>query len=93
MNCPICEDAPCQRFRFEDVIRSEGELLVEDNSAPNAARYWIYCTYITAVHSVLRFRNRRVVPTCVRDFVRELFPDPEGDYVRHIDANCSDNEE
>ena len=93
MNCPICEDSPCHRFRFEDAIRSEGELLGADNNAPNAARYRLYRTYISAVHGVLGFRNRRVVPSCVRDFIRELFPDPEGDYVGHLAADSSENEE
>ena len=93
MKCSICNDAPCHRVRFEDVIRSEGELLGAANNAPDAARYRLYRIYITAVHGVLGFRNRRVVPTCVRDFIRELFPDPIGDYVGHLAADSSDNEE
>ena len=53
------------------------------NTPPNTARRNLYSTYMRAVHGVLGFGNRVVVPFCVRDFVRELFPDRAGKYMEH----------
>ena len=88
----MCKDAPCHRLQFEDILRSKGAILLGDNSALNAARHRLYSRYIMAVHGILGFRNCRVVPACVRDFIRELFPDAGGDYVGHIDAVAQDDD-
>ena len=50
---------------------------------PNTAWRALYYTYVMAFHGVLGHGNHITVPTCVQDFIRELAPDPEGQYMGH----------
>ena len=68
------------------MLSSEGELLVDQALAPNIARRQLYATYVRAVHGALGHGNRVVVPSCIRDFIRGLFPDPCNTYMGHKDS-------
>ncbi len=59
--------------------------------APDAARFDLYGQYIRAEHGHLGRHNRRVVPICVRDYIRGLFPDPKGQFTGHRDASADDD--
>ena len=53
---------------------------------PNTARRTLYRNYIGAVHGYLGRGNRVAVPVCVRNLIREMFPDPAGGYMGHMVA-------
>ena len=87
MHCPACNGNPCHKLHFEQMLRDEGAALEDAHAPPNQIRHLLYRSYIRAVHGVLGFQNRQVIPTCVCDFIRELFPDPDGNYVGHVNVD------
>ena len=72
-----CRSDTCHRTTYLEVLRSEGRLLRDEHLLPNVARKRLYATYVHAANGVLGRGNRVVVPTCVKDLIREMFPDPQ----------------
>ena len=84
MYCNHCDNDPCHREVYEQMLRSEGDVL-DANVPPNTARRMLYRSYVRAIHGILGHGNRVRVPPCVRGLVRDLFPDPDGAYMGHKD--------
>ena len=82
--CTKCQSDSCHRDVYQDVLRSEGVVIAAASVSPNIARRQLYQTYVRAAHGVLGRGNRIVVPSCVRDFIRSIFPDAEGAYMGHM---------
>ena len=82
-----CESHPCHLSLYKAMLSSDGELLVEQALAPNIARRQLDATYVRAVHGTLGHGNRVVVPSCIRDFIRGLFPDPCNTCMGHKDSH------
>lgn len=85
MSCNHCNSDSCHRGAYATMLRNVAAGFAP-NISPAAARYELYRAYIFAEHGHLGFGNRRVVPLCVRDFIREMFPDPKDNYVGHVEA-------
>ena len=82
----------CHRYVYERVLRSAGDHLRDEHLRPNVARRRLYQTYVSAHYGLLGRGNRVVVPQCVKDAIREMFPDPEGQYMGHMPADLSDDD-
>ena len=87
-----CQSDTCHRTIYLDVLQSEGRLLRDEHLLPNAARKRLYATYVRAANGVLGHRNRVVVPSCVKDLIREMFPDPQGEYMGHMPSEGVDDD-
>ena len=83
-SCCSSVDRRCHRYLYLQVLWSEGDLIREEHLGPNVAHRWLYATYVRAKHGVLGRGNRVVVPQCVKDLIREMFPDPHGEYMCHM---------
>ena len=90
MSC--CQSERCHRTLYYDVISSEGDLLRDEHLLPNVARHRLYATYVRAVHGVLGRGNRVVVPSCVKDLIREMFPDPQEEYMGHMPSELIEDD-
>jgi hypothetical protein len=84
MYCNHCDNDPCHREVYEQMLRSEGDVL-DANFPPNTARRMLYRSYVRAIHGILGHGNRVRVPPCVRGLIRDIFPDPDGAYMGHKD--------
>ena len=84
--CAHCDESPCHRVTYADLLRSAGDA-IDVGTPPNTARRTLYRNYIGAVHGYLGRNNRVVVPVCVRDLIRKMFPDPAGEYMGHMVAD------
>ena len=85
--CDQCQNDSCHRDIYQQILRSEAGVIAAANVSPNVARRQLYRHYVVAAHGVLGRGNRVVVPSCVRDFIRSLFPDPEESYMGHMAAD------
>lgn len=84
-DCTQCGESPCHRVTYADMLRSAGDA-IDAETPPNTARRTLYRNYIGAVHGYLGRGNRVAVPVCVRNLIREMFPDPAGGYMGHMVA-------
>jgi len=92
MYCPTCECDPCHRELYGDQLRGEGTL--QDPANPNAqARKALYRACVLAVHGPLGRGNWVQVPPCVRDLIRELFPDEDEEYMGHKDGPAGEQDD
>ena len=82
----------CHRTLYLDVLRSEGYLLRDEHLVPNVARRRLYVTYIRAAHGILGCGNRVVVPSCVKDLIRDIFPDPDREYMGHMPSEVVEDD-
>ena len=81
--CQRCGCDPCMmRTVHEEFLRGEAEML-DSSLDPNEARKRLYRLYTRAVHRPLGRGIRKVAPDCVAELIRELFPDPDGNYMGH----------
>ncbi len=83
--CDLCESDPCHVEQFRDMLENLAGTFDED-SPPNISRRKMYQSYIRAVHGILGRGHRVVVPKCVAQFIRGVFPDPDGEYMGHRDS-------
>ena len=90
MTC--CGSDTCHRNLYLEVLRSEGEFLRNEHLLPNVARRRLYATYVRAAYGVLGRGNRVVVPSCVKDLIREMFPDPQGEYMGHMPSKETEDD-
>lgn len=90
-SCEHCNESPCHRVTFEDMLREAADAIDTDTTPPNTARKKLYRTYTGAVHGYLGKGNRVVTPVCVRNMIREIFPDLQGDYMGHMMAEDIDD--
>jgi hypothetical protein len=44
-------------------------------------RHHAYVCYVQLVHGLIGKRHRKVIPSCVVNYIRQLWPDPNGRYV------------
>ena len=68
------------------MLRGAFDAFSADTPA-NAARRLLYSTYIHAVHGFLGKNVRVEVPSCVLRLVREISPDPAGEYMGHKNSH------
>ena len=85
--CNQCQNDLCHRYVYQKNLHSEAGVIAAANVSPNVARCQLYHHYVPAAHGVLGQGNRVVVPTCVQDFIRSIFPDPEASYMSHMAVN------
>ena len=92
MACRQCNTNPCLLSTHREMLEKTAE--VSDTDLPsNAARHALYRAFTAAEHGYLGRGNRIVVPECVRNFIRELFPDEGGKYTGHRDSTNSNIDE
>lgn len=60
---------------------NEGHQLIFGNMNNEAYRYHAYVSYINMVYGFLGRRKRKVIPACIVNHIREMWPDPVGVYV------------
>ena len=87
-----CESDPCHCTLYRGILHSEGDLLVGEHLPPNVARHRLYATYVHAVHVVLGRGNRVVVSSYIKDPIRDLFPDPQGEYMGHMPSEDTEDQ-
>ena len=92
MICAYCDNDPCHHDVYKQFLQSEGCVLGDEGVPPNVARKRLYRIYIMAVWGYLVFQNYKQVPSCVKQFIRELFPDPKREYMGHIEAERDRND-
>jgi hypothetical protein len=85
MSCKHCNHDPCHGIEFDEMLRGAFDAFPEDTPA-NVARRLLYSTYVRAVNGFLGRNVRVKVPSCVLGLVREISPDPAGEYMGHKDA-------
>ena len=90
MSC--CESERCHCTLYYNVLRSAGDLIVAKHIPPNVARRRLYATYVRVLHGVLGRGNRVVVPSCVKDLIREMFPDPQEEYMGHMPSELIEDD-
>ena len=79
VHCGHCEADPCHVDKFRDMLESFA-VTFDQETSPNVCRR-------RAVHGFLGRGNRVVVPKCVAEFIRDMFPDPEGQYMGHRNSD------
>ena len=82
--CDRYQNDLCHCDVYQQIFRSEAGVIAAANVSPNVARRQLYRHYVLAVHGVLGRGNRVVIPACVRDFIRSIFPDPEAAYMDYM---------
>ena len=73
------------------ILRGAGDI-IHPSVPPTKARRLLYRSYIGAAYGHLGRENRVLVPVCIRDFIREIFPDPTGNYMGHMAAQDTGDE-
>ena len=73
--CQYCKSDPCHTFTYGDTIKEHADLLDHDE-APNILRKALYQAYVREMRGGLGKGVRVVVPKCVADIIRDIFPDP-----------------
>ncbi len=84
MFCQMCESDPCHVTIHAQVLTSARDF-IKAGISPNVAQQSLYRTYVAAEHGPLGKGNRVVVPHCVRDLIRKMFPDDTDNYMGHMD--------
>jgi hypothetical protein len=101
--CPRCASSPCEWIELGDAVIQQAEhihhrqvvdgqlVILDDNGVevPNSKmRKLLYKTFTYLKFGHLGKNNRIPIPSCVCDKIREMHPDPEGNYVGfHEDYN------
>lgn len=85
-----CGDDTCHRTLYLEVLRSKGDLIIDE--VPNVAHRRLYATYVRAVHGVLGHGNRVVVPSYVKDLIREMYPDSKGECMGHMPSEVIEDD-
>jgi len=84
MPCTHCHIDPCHSDSYS-VALNEWAFTLRTQNNPSAVRRELYKRYVHAVHGHLGYRNRVVIPECVLSHIRKMFPDPESEYMGHMD--------
>jgi hypothetical protein len=100
--CPLCACSPCEWDEYSAQVMQQDSLLynrvtqngvtvvIDDQGAPvsNATmRFHLYYAFTYAKFGHLGAGHRIPLPTCARDKIRAMYPDPDGNYVGfHADA-------
>ena len=87
-----CSSDKCHARVHRDILQSQAQHMVAERILPNVARHTLYRTYVRAEYGTLGRGNRVEIPSCVKTFIRVMFPDPDGHYVGHI-ANDDTHDE
>ena len=89
MVCRQCNKEPCslaiRRQMLDDAVSSFVRAM-----QPNESRHHLYRAFTEAEYGYLGAGNRIVIPACVRDYIRSLFPDKDGKYTGHRDADLGE---
>ena len=67
------------------MLKDHGTLL-DKEMPPSTLRKMLYQAYVRFVQGSMGRGNRIVVPKCVASIIRDIFPDPEGNYMGHKDS-------
>ena len=90
--CHHCGNDPCHRIVYEEVLSARLQA-IDPDIPPNTARRDLYRIYVLGFYGHLGRGIRVEIPTCVRDYIRELCPDPSGEYMGHRAAATDDIDE
>ena len=86
MVCCQCNKDPCSLAISQKMLDDTASSF-ESDMKPNALRHSLYRAFTAAEYGYLGAGNRIVIPACVRDYIRALFPDEGGKYTGHRDAD------
>ena len=64
-----------------------GDALLFGNMTNKNYRYHAYRSYVKYIYGLLGRYNRKVIPSCVINYIRNKWPDPEGSYIGFIDVD------
>jgi hypothetical protein len=86
MPCAACiegQDRDCKWFKHEDELRMVGEEMQNGNYTPREIRHSLYKLYIRLEFGPLTLGDRRELPACVEDTIKETWPNQAtgGNYV------------
>ena len=103
--CQICGGTPCEWVEFGDEVTgyskrlythevTEGVIALKDpdgNVVPNSKmRKALYKTFTYLKFGHLGRGNRIPIPSCVVSKIREMYPDPDGNYMGFHEADDED---
>lgn len=80
-------------FSSQQYRGGTGDELLFSNMTNINYRFFAYRSYINFVHGYLGKRQRRVIPACVVNYIRRLWPDPSGEYVGFREVVDGPNED
>jgi len=94
--CEICLSCPCDwtgYFLDEDLqLLGKAEDLDETPEYDHKkVRFWCYQQCIYYKYGNVRKNKRIKIPSCVKDKIRENFPDPDNKYVGFKETRDEDN--
>lgn len=74
-------------------LGKRGQSIMFHNMTLKNYRYHAYRCYIFYIYGLLGRYNRKVIPSCVVNFIRQKWPDPMNNYVGFLAAETDDNDE
>ena len=90
MACRQCNNDPCSLTISRQMLDGVASTCERDMQ-PSASRHYLYCAFPRSEYGYLGAGNRIIIPECVRDYIRSLFPDRDGNYTGHRDANLGES--
>ena len=81
--CNHCNEDPCILTIHGEVIRSAIPAL-DMEWTENQKRKYLYKMFIRAEHGRLGRGVRKKIPICVLEYIHDLFPSPDGNYMGHM---------
>ena len=94
--CDICGRDPCVWESDQGLIRDlfesrfatiPVEVSLEERRKQQASRrFFLYKEYTNRIYGVLGKGVRIRHPTCIIEGIHDLAPDPEGQYIGHVDV-------
>ena len=90
MACRQCNNDPCSLAISRQML-DDSASTCEQAMQPSASRHYLYRAFTRSEYGYLGAGNRIIIPVCVRDYIRSLFPDKDGNYTGHRDANLGES--
>jgi hypothetical protein len=74
LSCRGSEEETCPWDVFGDEIIDRGQDMMETGSTPRQVRFNLYRFATSMIHGHLGRSNRKELPACVEDSIKETFP-------------------
>ena len=74
LSCRGSEEESCPWDELGDEIIEHGQEMVESGSTPRQVRFHLCRLATTMIHGHLGRSNRKELPACVEDSIKETFP-------------------
>jgi hypothetical protein len=71
--CPQCSDSPCQFLQWQEELEKCVTVMTPDLTNKEK-RYRLYCHVSRRRHGMLGKGNRRPIPSCLEQGMRDLYP-------------------